>query len=442
MDIYKKYCIEKTDSEGRLIDFQLKYPEDFNYGYDVVDVLAEEEPEKTGLIWCNNKGEERVLSFRDIKEMSNRIANVFLGAGIMQGDRVLVVLKRHYEYWPIAVALHKIGAVLVPVSHVLTYENIGILIKLSGAKAIIAMPEEDMPDGIVRVVKTLGTSCQLWTIKDGIERFQNLTAQMQSASCKLERQETKADDPMILYFHSEINGSPKGVLHNHTYALAHIITAKYWQGAESGGLHYSVTESGCEKDFWGELYGPWLLGSSIIVYDFDTLLPDNIPEFINHYHVTSFCATPVIYRHLLRRDIPQMPSLRYASTTGNSLSIRYFEKFRKETGISIRVGYGQTETALLLGNFIGGKTADGSMGVPSPLFCLELRNRDGSLTQQGYIGEIVVRPARSGCAEGLFSGYVDSMVEERFLWRSGVYHTGDAAWQDFEGRFWFYGRMI
>ena len=440
MNLYKEFCNETFDSSGVLTDFDLCYKENFNFGYDVVDRIADEEPEKTALVWRGSDDEEHVFSFLEIKQWSNRAANIFLSKGIKRGDKVMVVLKRHYEYWFVAVALHKIGAVLLPVTHMLTEQDFQIRIRLSCPKGIIVTPQDSVAEKVRNAAVRENAVCRMWTVQENREGFSNLTEQMKQAPVTLERRDTRTEDPMLLYFTSGTTGSPKGVFHSFTYPLAHIITAKYWQGAQDGGLHFTIAETGWGKASWGKIYGQWIIGSAVMVYDFDTFDPAMLVNIVNRYGVTSFCAPPTIYRYLVRRDIPSMPSLKHASTAGEALSPEVFKAFTAKTGLRLYEGYGQTETVLLLGNFADKEPVDASLGFPSPLFRIELRDRDGAPVKQGEIGEIVVVP-KNDIQAGMFMSYLNSELEERIAWRGGVYHTGDAAWQDTEGRFWFHSRF-
>lgn len=441
MSIDQRYCEEILDESGRLRDFSLRYPANFNFGYDVVDVLAKEAPEKTALVWCNMRQEEHRFSFEEIRAFSNQMAHVFRKAGIGRGDRVMVVLKRHYEYWFAAIALHKLGAVLIPATHMLTEEDWIYRIKVSGAKAMICTPDNQVPEKLRAALKKSGCTAKLWCVKEDREGFENLTRAMEGESTELSRVETLASDPMIMYFTSGTTGQPKGVIHDHTYPLAHIVTAKYWQQAEEGGLHFTVAETGWAKASWGKLYGQWLVGSAVMVYDFDNFDPKQLTAVINRYGVTSFCAPPTVYRYLVRKGVPDMPSLRHASTAGEMLAPEIFRRFTARTGIPLCEGYGQTETTLLMGNFKGMEPVEGSMGTVSPLYHIELRGKNGEAVPIGEIGEVVVIPPKEGRQPGVFCGYLHREEQYRYVWRDGVYHTGDAAYQDEKGRFWFHGRF-
>lgn len=441
MELYKNYCVETLDSCGRLVDFKVHYPSDFNFGYDVVDEIAKHEPDKRALVWCNTENEERIFTFREMSEMSNRCANVFLKNGIGRGDRVMVALKRHYEYWFVAVALHKIGAVMIPVTHMLTVDD--ILYRMNSAKVagIVCTLQNDVPARMKEAVSRENYDCRLWTVQDDVDGFMNLTRDMEEASPELPRMETNVLDPMLLFFTSGTTGYPKGVIHDHTYPLAHIVTAKYWQRAENNGLHLTVSETGWAKSSWGKIYGQWLVGSAVMVFDFDNFDPKQMTTIINRYGVTSFCAPPTVYRYLVRKSSSDMPNLKYATTAGELLNPEVFKQFTEKTGLPLHEGYGQTETTLLLANFAGREPVAGSMGLPSPLYNIQLQQKDGSPTPQGEIGEIVIVPPENGKQVGLFTQYIENDELYDYVWRNGVYHTGDAAWQDENGYFWFHGRF-
>lgn len=441
MSIYQRFCTEVMDSQGNLEKFTLRYPENFNFGYDVVDVMAEETPDKTAIVWCNTENEEHIFTFSDIRKHSNQMANVWKKAGIVRGDRVMVILKRHYEYWFAAVALHKLGAVMIPATHMLTESDLVYRIKASKAKAIVCTPQDEVPDKIKSALDKCKMSAQLWCVQEDIEGFENLTARMAEADSEFSRVETLASDPMMIYFTSGTTGYPKGVIHDYTYPLAHIVTAKYWQQAEDGGLHFTVAETGWAKASWGKIYGQWLVGSAVMVYDFDNFEPKQLTSVINRYKVTSFCAPPTVYRYLVRKGIPDMPTLKHASTAGEMLAPEVFRKFTERTGLPLCEGYGQTETTLLMANFKGQEAVEGSMGKISPFYHIELRDKNGKPVPVGEIGEVVIVPPENGRQPGVFAGYLDNEKQYRHVWRGGVYHTGDAAYMDERGYYWFHGRF-
>ncbi len=441
MSIYQKFCHEITDENGMLKEFRLDYPDNFNFGYDVVDRTAEGDPDKRALVWCNAEGEEHVFTFSDIRKYSNQMANVFRDAGIGRGDRVMLILKRHYEYWFAAVALHKLGAVMIPVTHMLTVSDLVYRMKASRPKAVVCTAQNKVPEKVREALAQSALTARLWCVQAEAEGFENITAAMQTAGTELERTDTKASDPMILYFTSGTTGYPKGVIHGYSYPLAHIVTAKYWQQAEENGLHFTVAETGWAKASWGKIYGQWLVGCAVMVYDFDSFEPKQLTQIINRYGVTSFCAPPTVYRYLVRKGIPEMPTLKHASTAGEMLAPEVFRRFTERTGLELREGYGQTETTLLLANFKGTEAVEGSMGVPSPLYHIELRNKKGEPAGTNETGEVVIIPEQPGRQTGVFTAYLDNEEQYTYVWRDGVYHTGDAACRDENGRYWFRGRF-
>ena len=441
MDISKLYCSEILSPDGALKDFTIKCPDNFNFGYDVVDLIAEEDPQKRAIVWCNTENEEHFFTFSDIKKYSNKIANIFLANGIKKGSKVMLVLKRHYEYWFAVIALHKIGALAIPASHMLTVSDYAYRINTSGADAIVVTTQSEVPEKIKEAVDKCNFDVKLWCVQKDIEGFDNLTKQMEEASEELIRTETLATDPMLMYFTSGTTGYPKGVIHNYTYPLAHIITARYWQQTQDNGLHFTVAETGWAKASWGKLYGQWLTGSAVMVYDFDNFEPRQLSNIINKYGVTSFCAPPTIYRYLVRKGIPKMPTLKHASTAGETLAPDVFRKFFDLTGLTLMEGYGQTETTLLIANFKGVKTNEGSLGIPSPLYDIEIRNKKGEKALPGEIGEVCIIPKKDTLNVGIFCGYLNNDTQYEYAFRDGVYHTGDAARFDENGLYYFHGRF-
>lgn len=441
MSIYQKYCTEIMGANHTLEKIDLHYPEHFNFGYDVVDAIAAQTPNKQALVWCNTEQETHTFSFSEVARYSNQIANILLESGLKRGDKVMVVLKRHYEYWFTAVALHKLGIIMIPATHMLTVSDLVYRLSESQADAVICTPQNDVPEKIRAAVEQSGRSCRLWCVQEDVEGFSNLTKEMAGASDQLARVETHVSDPMLLYFTSGTTGYPKGVIHDFSYPLAHIVTAKYWHGAEDGGLHFTVAETGWAKASWGKIYGQWLVGSAVMVCDFDNFDPKQLTTIINQYGVTSFCAPPTVYRYLVRKGIPPMPRLRHATTAGEMLAPEVFKKFTEQTGIPLREGYGQTETVLIMANFLGQEPVAGSMGTASPFYQIELVDKNGDPVPNGTIGEVVIIPRTQGRQVGIFCGYLNNDAQYSHVWRGGVYHTGDAAYRDENGVCWFHGRF-
>lgn len=441
MSIYKRFCEEEISSTGELTGFSLHCPDNFNFGYDVVDVIAAEEPELRAVVWCDMTGREKVFSFQDISILSSRAANAFASAGIGKGDRVMVVLKRQPEYWYIVPALHKLGAVAVPVTNMLTAEDFKYRLEYGNIKAVVCAPEDTLLQKLRQAAEQSAAKPLLFSVGPAAEGFINLTKAIASASDQLERRDTSLCEPILMYFTSGTTGYPKAVMHDHSYPLAHIITARYWQQVEDRGLHFTVAETGWAKASWGKMYGQWLCGSAVMVYDFDNFDPKQLTTIINRFSVTSFCAPPTVFRYLVKKGMNDMPSLRHASTAGEALSPEVFRRFQEKTGLELMEGFGQTESALILANFKGVISRPGSLGKASPLYHVELLKEDGTFAKAGELGELVVIPPESGRQYGIFTAYYGDETLYQYVWRGGVYHTGDIAWRDKDGYYWFHSRI-
>lgn len=442
MRFYQQFCEESYDAAGRLTGLRLKYRENYNFGYDVVDAIAAQDPQRPALLWCDASGAEQRLCFAEISRLSNQAARVLQAHGVRRGDKVMVMLKRYPEYWFMSIALHKLGAVLAPVTHMLTEEDIAYRVELAGVTAAICAPEDELLARFCAVRQRCPALARLFTVRRDAPGMVNLTARMAEAPETLARQQTRADEAMILYFTSGTTGYPKAVAHDHTYSLAHILTACHWQGVEEGGLHFTVAETGWGKASWGKLYGQWLGGAAVLVYDFENFDPKQLMNVIDRYRVTSFCAPPTVYRYLVKKGLQPLPSLRQATTAGEALSPDVFAAFRDCTCLTLREGYGQTESALILAHLAGSAAKPGSMGRPTPLYDVAVLREDGSRAADGEVGELVIIPPQDGSRQhGIFMAYCDDEALYRHAWRDGVYHTGDTVWRDADGDFWFNGRI-
>lgn len=457
---YTDFCKEEFNKQGELDSFKLEYPENFNFAYDVIDVIAQEDPQRCAVVWCDMEGNERTLNFDELSTLSTQAAHVFMNAGISKGDRVMVMLKRHLDYWYVIPALHKVGAVAVPVTHMLTVDDIAYRLSTGAVRGVVAAPDYEAQQRILKAMEQAQVEPYLWEVtpagvpglEDALESdvmqdiavpdsaFVNLPAVMRQEPHTLERQQTTTEEPLLMYFTSGTTGNPKAVLHNHTYPLAHIITARYWQQVQEGGLHFTVAETGWAKAAWGKMYGQWLCGSAVMVYDFDNFDPKQLTSIINRYGVTTFCAPPTVFRYLVKKGMHDMPTLEHASTAGEALSPEVFALFKERTGLELCEGYGQTESTLILAQFKNAQKTQGSMGKASPLYAVEILAPDGSFAPDGELGEIVIMPSKTGRSHGIFSGYYENDELYAYVWRDGVYHTGDIAWRDEEGNFWFHGR--
>jgi len=438
MPLCDEFCREEFNSEGKLVRFDLRFPDNYNFGYDVVDRIADMTPEKTALVWCNEKGEEHIFNFRELSRLSNQAANALRGRGIGKGDRVLLVLKKRYEYWYITPALHKLGAVVVPVSYMLQEKDLIYRINKIGVKVAIIVNDEEIVTRFNDIRKECPTLQEIETIGENSIGFYNLNSAIPKASDQLERVPTSAYDLMIIYFTSGTTDYPKAVGHNHIYSLAHIPTAKYWQRVEDGGLHLTVADTGWGKASWGKIYGQWLGGAAVMVFDFEIFAPRRLIDVMNHYHVTTFCAPPTVYRYMVKRRMYAIPNLKHASSAGEYLAPEISSLFRKTMGIPIAEGYGQTETTLTIANIDDSMMKAGSMGRAVPLFDVRIQKEDGSFAEDGEVGEIVilVRPGQFG----LFDGYIEDQNKLDNPVQDGIYHTCDMAWRDKDGFFWFKGR--
>ena len=443
MQLYKRLCQEEFNEHGTLTRFSIHHPDNFNFAYDVMDVLAAEEPDSEALVWCNVAGEERRFTYGELGELSNRTANALRRAGVNKGDRVMLMLKRHHEYWTTILALHKLGAVAVPATHMLTVKDIVYRVQAASIKAVVCTPEGELADYVAEARKACPTLTIPCIVRQPKEGFLFLDEAVQAASPVLERTDTLATDPMIMYFTSGTTGYPKAVIHDFTYALAHIVTAVHWQNVKEGGLHLTVADTGWGKASWGKLYGQWLAGVRVMVYDFDKFVAADLMGIIQKYRVTSFCAPPTIYRFLIKEGMDgyDLSSLEYATNAGEALNYEVYRRFLENTGIHLMEGFGQTETTLLIANLAGSETRPGSMGKPSPLYDVALVDRQGNEVAPGEVGEIVVRPCKTGRQYGIFSAYNNDDALYAKAWQGGVYHTGDTAYIDEDGYYWYVGRL-
>lgn len=441
-NLYKRFCEEGYNEQGTLTKFSIHCPETFNFAYDVVDEIARIDPDRPALVWCNVAGDERRFTFREMQDLSNQTANFLRQAGIGQGDRVMLMLKRHYEYWYTILALHKLGAVAVPATHMLTVKDIVYRVQSASIKAVICTPEGHVADYVEQAQQECPTLTVKVIARQPRKGFLFLD-EIAEESAAWERVPTRSTDPLLMYFTSGTTGYPKAVIHDHTYPLAHIITAKHWQNVQEGGLHLTVADTGWGKASWGKLYGQWLAGTAVMVYDFDKFVAADLMAVIEKYRVTTFCAPPTIYRFLIKEGMGHynLSSLQYATNAGEALNYEVYKQFLEHTGIHLMEGFGQTETTLLVANLVGSETKPGSMGKPSPLYDVFLADAQGQEVAPGEVGEIVVRPCKDGRQYGIFSAYNQDDALYQKVWRGGVYHTGDTAYRDEDGYYWYVGRM-
>ena len=440
--IYRKF-INRTVEDGLLTAISFNEPEKFNFAFDVIDELGTTKPEKLAMLHISENGTERRFTFQDIKKESARAANYFKSLGIKRGDRVMLVLKRHYQFWFAMLGLHKLGAVAIPAPNQLLEKDFAYRFTAGNIKAILATA-----DGIVtqEVDAAAAKSPCLETkiiVNGSREGWRNFDEEYSMYSSRFDRTEESAcgSDPMLMYFTSGTTGYPKLAAHNFKYPLGHFITAKYWHRVNPEGLHLTISDTGWAKAMWGKLYGQWLCEAAIFVYDFDRFDAEKILPMFAKYQITTFCAPPTMYRMLAKQDLSRfdLSSIQHASTAGEALNPEVYRQFQKATGLSIMEGFGQTESTMIIGNINGDSHKLGSMGKPVPLYDVHLLDPDGKEVSPGESGEICIDISK-GLPCGLSYGYEGNPEVTAETWRDGFYHTGDVAWKDEDGFFWYVGR--
>lgn len=443
MYLYSNFCDETLDERGVLQDFSLHYPDNYNFGYDVVDEMARLAPDQRAMVWCNPEGEHREFTFGDIGRLSNQAANVLRAHGVAKGDKVLVILKRNYEYWYVAPALHKLGAVIIPATHMLTVDDLVYRIQTAYITAAVGTPDGTTVADLLEAQKQCPELKTIFAVRNQQTGTVDFTAEMELASTSMERVETRVTDPMLIYFTSGTTGYPKAVMHDHTYTLSHIITARYWQNVQENGLHLTVAETGWGKASWGKIYGQWLCGCAVMVYDFDAFSPRRLLRLMSQYEVTSFCAPPTVYRYFVDygMDKVDLSALKHVTTAGEALNPVVFRMVEEQTGLKLMEGFGQTESVLMLANLAGTESRPGSMGKPTPLYQTAIVDETGTPVKPGDVGELVVIPREGKKQHGIFMGYCGDDELYRTAWRGGIYHTGDTAWVDEDGYYWYVGRV-
>lgn len=443
MYLYDKFITEEFDENGCLVSFDYNCPDNYNFGYDIIDKMAELAPDQRAMLWRHPHGESREFTFRDISLLSNKAANVFKNHGIKKGDTVLVILKRNYEYWYVAPALHKLGAIIIPATHMLTVDDLVYRIKTANISAAVGTPDGTTIDDLLKAKEQCPQLENIFAVRNNVQGTINFTEEMEAAAENLERVDTKANEPMLVYFTSGTTGYPKAVIHDHTYSLSHIVTARYWQNVQENGLHLTVAETGWGKASWGKIYGQWICGCAVLVYDFDAFSPGNLLRIMSENKVTSFCAPPTVYRYFVKYGMNKvdLSSLTHLSTAGEALNPEVFKKVKEQTGLTLYEGFGQTESVLMLANLRGTISKPGSMGKPTPLYNTMIVDQDGSEVKQGEVGELVVVPKKDKKQHGIFMSYYGDDDLYKYVWRGGIYHTGDTAWIDEDGYYWYVGRV-
>ena len=434
--------VEKEDGSLERLEFHNE--DKFNFAFDIVDGLARREPDKLAMVHVANDMTERRFTFKDMKDASSQAANYFTSLGVKRGDRVMLVLKRHYQFWFAILGLHKLGAIAIPATNQLMEHDFSYRFKAAGVSAIVCTADGDTAhqvdiaeaDAGVHLTKVLvGGKREGWHDFDAeYGLFSRRYTRTADAPC--------GDDPMLMFFTSGTTGYPKIAVHSYKYALGHYVTARYWHWVQPGGLHFTISETGWGKALWGKLYGQWLCEGAVFVYDFDRFDAEKILPMFAKYNITTFCAPPTMYRMLIKQDLSRfdLSSIQHATTAGEALNPEVYYQFEKATGLQIAEGFGQTEMTLGIANLVGQPLKPGSMGKPIPGYGIDLVDQDGNPTADGDTGEIVIHTAGREHFCGLFLGYYQDKERTEAVWHDGLYHTGDLAWRDEDGFYWYVGR--
>ncbi len=448
-EVAKDFIEAEEDADGVLQHLNFKNTERFNFAFDVVDAIGRKDPEKLAMVHVAKDMTERHFTFKDIKDASSQTANYFASLGIQRGDRVMLVLKRHYQFWFSILALHKIGAVAIPATNQLMEHDFSYRFEKAGVKAIVCTADGITAEQVelaekdvnMHLIKIMVDANNVGTIREGWHDF-NAEYGFFSRRFVRHADAPAGSDPMVSFFSSGTTGYPKLATHSYNYALGHYVTAKYWHWVEKDGLHFTISETGWGKALWGKLYGQWLCEGAIFVYDFDRFDASKILPMFKKYNITTFCAPPTMYRMLIKQDLRQydLSSIHHATTAGEALNPEVFYQFEKLTGLRVAEGFGQTETTLTIGNLNGTALKPGSMGRPIPDYGITLLDSDGSPTPVGENGEICVKADRSNPRPGLYLGYYGDEELTNAAWHDGYYHTGDIAWCDEDGYYWYVGR--
>ena len=438
-----------TSEDDYAMHLHFIVPENFNFAYDVMDAWAEEKPDKVALLWTSERGEEVSTTYREFKEQTDRTAAYFMQLGIKHGDKVMLILKRHYQWWLSMMALCKVGAIAIPATHMLTVHDIVYRNQSASVKYIICANDEYITEQIAKAmpdsptVKALVAVNALSELDKPIpEGFHDWRKEWAEAPAFVRPDNVNTnEDTMLMYFTSGTSGEPKMVAHDFLYALGHLTTGVYWHNLHANSLHLTVADTGWGKAVWGKLYGQWFAGATVFVYDHEKFTAEKIMRQMEKYHITSFCAPPTIYRFMIREDFSKydLSSLEWCTTAGEAMNPSVANRFKELTGVTIYEGFGQTETTMTLGTFPWVKPKPGSMGKPNPQYDVQLLRQDGTECEDGEKGEICIRIGDKKPL-GLFKGYYRDEERTKETWHDGIYHTGDMAWHDEEGYYWFVGR--
>jgi acetyl-CoA synthetase len=444
----EKYVKINFDSyEDFLKNCKIKVPKDFNFGFDVVDEMARVDPDKKAMVWCNPEGDEKTFTFGNMKAESNKTVNFLKSLGLKKGDVVMIMAKRRYEYWYFAIAFHKLGILMIPATHLLTVKDIRYRVEAVDIKAIVAVANKRIIDAIGEAKKTLPVLKHLISVGGHVNGWVDYSKELNNFSDVFDRpigeEATVVADKFLLYFTSGTTGMPKMAYHDYSYPLGHIMTARFWQNLDDNSLHLTVADTGWAKASWGKIYGQWLCGACVFVYDYERFDAKDLLQKIAKYELTSFCAPPTVYRHMIREDFSKynLSKLKYAETAGEPLNPEVFYQFKKYTGLEIREGFGQTETIVLAAMFPWIKVRPGSIGKPSPGWYVDIVDRENKSCKPGEDGRLIIRTDK-GRPTGLFLGYYNKdETMAKNIWKNGIYDTGDMVYRDKDGYIWFIGRF-
>jgi len=444
-DLVSSAFVSVTEDEnGALNKIDFINEDKFNFAFDIVDAIARKEPDKLALLHIANDKTESRFTFRDIKRASNMCANYFKSLGIKKGDRVMLVMKRHYQFWFAIIALHKLGAIAIPATNQLQSHDFEYRFNAAGVSAIVCTPDGNVAEQVDIAQKTSPTLTTKILVSGQRDGWRCLDDEYSMYSAHFYRSDDTpcGNDTMLMFFTSGTTGYPKIAEHSYKYPLGHYITAKYWHGVDEGGLHFTISDTGWGKALWGKLYGQWMCEGSVFAYDFDRFDAADILPMFKKYNITTFCAPPTMLRMMIKQDISKydLSSIKHMTTAGEALNPEVYRQFEKATGLKIMEGFGQTELTLAIANLMGNSHKLGSMGKPSPLYDISIVDTDGNPVPDGETGEIVVKTSdRVPC--GLFKGYYNDEEHTREAWHDGFYHTGDTAWRDEDGFYWYVGRV-
>ncbi len=442
--IYSKFIDIEENENGTPTSIKFKNIEKFNFAFDLVDALAEKEPEKLAMLHISKDGTERRLTFTDIKKASNRCANYFKSLGIKKGDRVMLVLKRHYQFWYCMMALNKLGAIVIPATNQLQEHDFEYRFKSAGVTAIVCTADGDTALQVDKASEKCPTLKHKMIVNGKRDGWRDFDEEYPLYSTHFDRTEDSpcGDDMMLMYFTSGTSGYPKIATHTYKYPLGHFHTAKYWHDVDPEGLHFTISDTGWAKAMWGKLYGQWLAEAAIFVYDFDRFDAADILPMFQKYGITTFCAPPTMLRMMVKQDISKydLSSVKHMTTAGEALNPEVYRQFEKATGLQILEGFGQTESTMIIGNMIGAPHKIGSMGKPAPIYDVKIVAPDGNPVPVGETGEIVIDISR-GLPCGLAIGYYGDEEKTKETWCEDYYHTGDTAWCDEDGFYWYVGRI-